>query len=951
MEKRPTLVLVDGHALAFRAFHALKETGMAVRATGEPTYAVQGFFTILLNLLRERRPEYVAVSFDVGRTFRDDLYADYKAGRGETPSEFHSQLKRIKQVTTALNMPIYTADGYEADDVIGTLCRQAETHNVETLIITGDTDTLQLVNDFTRVLLANPYVKAGQNTTLYDEAQVRERYKGLAPNQLADLRGLKGDTSDNIPGVKGIGEAGAISLLLEFGSVEGLYAQLDAVPKRYRAKLEGQQEAAQFSKHLATIVTDVPVQLDLAATRVGEYDRATVLALFSELDFRKLVDKLPTVGTPIETVDLPAAPAQFATGSAQMTMFAAVAPQAGGALGEYRAVQDAAALAELVAVLQAAPQFAFDTETTTTALFGPIEAQLVGISLADQPGRGWYIPLGHREGQQLAVAEVAQALQPLLLDPAKLRVAHHGKFDIEALGLVGIEVGPLGFDTAIAAALQGFRQGLKELAFSELRDAENQPIEMTNIEELIGKGKTQTTMAEISIELVTPYACADVDMTLRLMAVFAPKFVNQPKVQAIFNQVELPLSPVLARMEAAGIGVDRAQLARQGKALGQTLSEIEVEITERAGGAVSTSSRFELNDLLFGKLKLPTNNLKRLAGTTKSGGAVYSVTAETLEELKLHDESGIVELILRQRRLAKLKSTYVDSLQTLINPKTNRVHTQFRQMGAETGRLSSDSPNLQNIPVRTEEGREIRRAFTAAPGQHLLAADYSQIELRILAHITQDATLLDVFRTGQDIHAATASKLYSVPINEVTKNQRRIAKMTVFGIIYGISAFGLSARTELSRSEAQQMINTLFAEYPGLKQYIDQTIDMVRGQGYVETLFGRRRYFRELLEGGGGPRRQAAEREAINAGIQGTAADLIKMAMVRLDTALREGGYGARMLLQVHDELVLEVPEAELDAVARLVRAMMEGVYPALRVPLEVNVEAGSNWDNLHPLV
>jgi DNA polymerase-1 len=788
---------------------------------------------------------------------------------------------------------------------------------------------------------------------------VRERYKGLRPNQLADLRGLKGDASDNIPGVSGIGEAGAISLLNEFDTLEGIYANLGAVPKRYRSKLEGQQEIARFSKHLATIVTDVPVELDLAATRVHEYDRAKVLALFSELEFRKLVDKLPVVGNAIEVVDLPAQPAfesqPAGGGPLQMAMFAAppaaAAASAGGDFGEYLVVQDSAALAELVDVLAAAPQFAFDTETTTTALFGPVAAHLVGISLAAEPGRAWYIPLGHASGRQLPVAEVAAALQPFFRDPAKARVTHHGKFDCEALSLIGIEVGPLAFDTAIAAALLGLRQSLKELAFSELRDADGQPIEMTNIEELIGSGKKQTTMAEIAIERVTPYACADVDMTLRLMNALGPRLAEAPRVQAIFNTVELPLSPVLAHMEAAGILVDLPQLQQQGRALAERIDRIQHDIYEVCGGNCNLSSRYELNDLLFRQLKLPTQNLKRLAGTTKTGGAVFSITAETLEALKEFDETGVVELILRHRRLSKLKSTYVDTLQLLVNPQTGRVHTQFRQMGAETGRLSSDNPNLQNIPVRTDEGREIRRAFVSAPGCQLLAADYSQIELRILAHITQDPTLLEVFRTGQDIHAATASKLYGVPQESVTKNQRRIAKLTVFGIVYGISAFGLSARTELSRSEAQDMINTLFTQYPGLKEYIDRTLQQVRAQGYVETLFGRRRYFRELLEGGGGPRRQAAEREAINAGIQGTAADLIKMAMVRLDAALRAKGYGARMLLQVHDELMLEVPDAELESVARLVRETMESVYPELRVPLEVNIEAGTNWDTLTPLV
>ncbi|HEY1011461.1 MAG TPA: DNA polymerase I [Herpetosiphonaceae bacterium] len=962
MANRKTLVLVDGHALAFRAFHALKNTGMSVRSTGEPTYAVHGFFQILLTLLRERAPEYVAVSFDIGRTFRDDMYPEYKAGRSETPADFEPQLDRIKQIVEALNIPIYTAEGYEADDVIGTLCRQAEAEGVQTLIITGDTDSLQLVNDYTRVLLANPY---GQKTTttLYDADQVRERYKGLGPHQLADLRGLKGDTSDNIPGVKGIAEAGAISLLNEFGTVEGIYENLDAVQKRFRSKLEGQQEAALFSKQLAIIVTDAPVQLDLAATVVHDYDRAKAVALFAELSMRSLVEKLPVSGSAVEVVELPAsapsvasAPARVAPGgAAQMTMFPsqeapAAPPGAGKSFGQYAAVRDAAALAEVVAALDAAPAFAFDTETTSLELYGPEPAQLVGISLSISPGQAWYIPTGHDQGDQLPLAEVVAALQPAFRDPAKGRIGHNAKFDLTMLERAGIEVGPVSYDTMLAAALLGHKPGLKDLAFDLLKDGEGAPVEMIKIEELIGKGKNQISMTGVSIEHATPYASADADMTLRLMELFAPQMADQPPVLRIFEALELPLIPVLSRIEDAGVLVDLPTLKQQGQLLGEKLAEIQAEIFRICGEECNLSSRYELNDLLFKNLKLPTNNLKKLAGTTKSGGEVYSITADILEDLKQHDDSGVVELILRHRKLSKLKSTYVDTLQTLIYPNTNRVHTTFRQIGTETGRISSDSPNLQNIPVRTDEGRELRKAFIAAPGTKLLAADYSQIELRVLAHITQDPTLVEVFKTGQDIHASTAANLYSVPIGEVTKNQRRLAKTVVFGVVYGISAFGLSARTELSRSEAQDLINALFARYPGIKDYIDRTLQTVRVQGYVETLFGRRRYFKELIGGGSGPRRQALEREAINAGIQGTAADLIKLAMVQLEERLRSGGFAARMVLQVHDELLLEVPEAEVDEVARLVCATMEGVYPELRVPLEVNIEAGPNWDELKPL-
>ncbi|ABX02721.1 MAG TPA: DNA polymerase I [Herpetosiphon sp.] len=946
MQQRPTLVLVDGHALAFRAFFALRDTGMSVRATGEPTYAVQGFLSILLNLLRERQPEYVAVSFDIGRTFRDDLYPDYKAGRAETPADFHPQLERIKQIINALNIPIYTAENYEADDVIGTLCRQAEAQGVDTLIITGDTDTLQLVNDYTKVLLANPYGKG--NVSLYDEAQVRERYKGLAPNQLADLRGLKGDTSDNIPGVKGIGEAGAISMLNEWGSVENIYANLDKVANRYRSKLDGQQEAARFSTHLATIVTNAPVTLDLEATKVHDYDRDTVLALFSQLEFRKLVDKLP-LSSQVSAVQVVAIPQT--TNPNQLTMFDDATPPSAEPIaqsGDYQAVTTSEQLAELVRILTAAERLIFDVETNSLNLFSPVPAKVVGIALTHTAGCGWYIPLGHRSGQQLPIAEVVAALQPLFSDPQKAVVAHNGKFDMSALSLIGLDVPHLSFDTAIAAALLGKRQSLKDLAFAELRDADDRPIEMTRIETLIGTGKKQITMDQVAIEQVTPYASADVDMTARLLALFMPQLGAIPAVREVFEQIEMPLSPVLMRMEACGIGLDRAQLVQQGQVLGQSLREIEQHIADFVGEPLNINSRFDLNDLLFIRLKLPTANLKRLAGTTRSGGAVYSVNAETLEDLQTHDQSGIVAMILRYRRLSKLKSTYVDALIELINQQTGRVHTQYRQIGAETGRLSSDSPNLQNIPVRSEEGREIRRAFVARPGHVLMTADYSQIELRVLAHITADPALVEVFKTGQDIHAATAARLFDIPMDEVSKNQRRIAKMTVFGIIYGISSFGLAARTALSRTEAQQMINGLFAQYPGLKSYIERTLERVKAVGYVETLFGRRRYFRELQDGGvTGPRRSAFEREATNAGIQGTAADLIKLAMIRLEQALIAGGYQAKMLLQVHDELVLEVPEDERDAVAQLVCDTMTQVYPDLAVPLEVNVETGLNWDQL----
>ncbi len=965
MSQRKQLALIDGHALAYRAFHALKDAGLR-SSKGEPTYAVFGFAQILLTMIQDQHPSYVVVAFDVGRTFRDDLYAEYKAGRAETPAEFHPQLDRIQQLVRALNMPIVTAEGYEADDVIGTLARQATELGLDTLILTGDTDTLQLVDEHVHVLLANPY---GQKTTttIYDEAKVRERYKGLAPTQLADLRGLKGDTSDNIPGVKGIGETGAISLLNQFGTIEQLYDRIAEVPNRYRKHLEGQREQALFSKQLATIVCTVPVQLDLAAATLHDYDRSAVVALFQELEFglnSGLLKKLPVQGQGVEVQALPptvpAGPTQHdlfslpdrqaqadadADGTQQLTLFDMPAAQAGqsapltvvssapthSSLGEYQAVTTEEELATLLAELQNAPAFAFDTEATGLR---PFQSDIVGISLAVRPGAAWYIPCGHREGQQLPRQRVLDALRPFFADAQRPKYAHNAKFDIEVLATAGVDVQGLSFDTMIAAALLGRQRiGLKELAFYELKISEP----MTPIEDLIGRGAKQITFDYVPIAQATPYAAADADMTLRLKARFEQELAEQPAVQDIFTRLEMPLVPVLVAMEQAGIGLDAPYLTSLGQRLATRLADLEDEIYAIAGMPFNINSGQQLNDVLFNRLQLPTTGLSKL----KSGQ--YSITAEVLEELS--SQYPIAQLILQYRQLGKLKSTYVDALPALVNPHTGRVHTSYNQIGAATGRLSSNDPNLQNIPVRTDEGRAIRRAFVAAPGCSFIAADYSQIELRVLARFTQDANLLRVFAEGQDIHAATAAQLFGVPPAQVDKNQRRIAKTVVFGVIYGISSFGLAQRTGLSRNEAQALINALFARFPGIKTYIEQTLEQGRREGYVHSLFGRRRYMSELSASG--PRRQAAEREAINAPIQATAADIMKVAMIRVNQELQAHKLRTRMLLQVHDELILEAPHDEVETVCSLVRTVMESAYPELQVPLQVEVEQGSNWDEM----
>ncbi len=939
---RPLLVLVDGHALAYRAFFALRESGLR-SSRGEPTYAVFGFAQILLTALADYRPDYAAVAFDVGRTFRDDLYAEYKAGRAETPEEFYPQFERMKQLVQALNIPIYTVEGYEADDVIGTLARQAAAQGIDTIILTGDTDVLQLVDEHVRVALANPY-RGKTNVTLYDVEQVRKRYDGLEPAQLADLRGLKGDSSDNIPGVRGIGEKGAIALLKQFGSLDHLLAHIDEAPKRYQTLLREQSEEARFSRKLATIVTNVPIQFDINSCRLGAYDRSAVMALFQELEFgvsSNLIKKLPPVVQSPTLAPLPAElpSAPHTDGPTQLALFngdsdsAPSLPTAEPPL--VTIVRDTRALSELVARLHAAPAFAFDTECTGLQ---PVMSDLVGISIALAPGDVWYVPVAHQDGEQVSRDEVISALAPFFTDPQKPKFAHNAKFDMEVLAGAGIRVAGLSFDTMIAAAMLGKRQGLKDLAFYELKLSEPP----TTIEDLIGRGSKQISFAAVPIEQAAPYAAADALYTLHLTERLRSQLETDAALRDLYYRVELPLIEVLTEMELTGILLDQAYLRELGERFARRINEVAERIYQQAGSSFNINSGQQLNEVLFERIGIDprAHGLSKL----KSGG--YSITAEVLEELaQLYP---IAADILTYRQLTKLKSTYIDALPELVNPRTGRIHTSYNQLGAATGRLSSNNPNLQNIPVRTEEGREIRRAFVAAPGHRFVAADYSQIELRVLAHISGDENLIAAFEQGLDIHAATASRLFGVEPTAVDKNQRRVAKTVVFGVIYGISPFGLAQRLGIERELARQLIDNLFTQFPGIRRYIEQTLAFGRQHGYVQTLFGRRRVMEDLRANGA--RRAAAEREAINAPIQGTAADLMKMAMVNVHRALREQGLQTRLLLQVHDELIAEAPESEVTTAAQLLREVMSGVYK-LNVPLSVNLETGPNWEEMSPVV
>lgn len=915
---KPKLILIDGHALAYRAFHALP-TDMKT-THGELTNAVYGFTSMLLNVLRDEKPTHIAVTFDKGYTFRDEVYPDYKANRAEMADELCVQMDRIRQVIEALNIPVFEQEGYEADDLLGTLARQAEEQGIETLIVTGDTDILQLVNEHTRVLTSR---RRFSDTVTYDPVGVRERY-GLDPRQLVDYKALVGDKSDNIPGVPGVGEKTAVNLLQRYGSLEAIYEHLDEIPPRFRDKLAAGRESAFLSKRLATIARDAPVRLDLEACRVRSYDRARVMDLFRELEFRSLAERLP-----VERDGIPP------HGPQQLSLFEAAPvaiPSPPTPAADYQTVGDEQALRELIARLGRAPAFTFDTETTHT---DPMRAELVGLAFTDDAGRGYYIPLAAPPGDpQLPPESALKALAPLLGDPAKPKYGHNLKYDLAVLERAGVRVEGLVFDTMIAEWLTNPASknlGLKALAWARLKQ------EMTPIASLIGQGKQQITMRQVPVAQVTTYACADVDMTHRLVSVLEAE-LKEKHLWRLFTEIEMPLVPVLAAMEMAGVRLDVPFLERMSAELAGRLRELEARIQEIVGYPFNVNSTQQLSDALFKKLGLPTQGVRK----TQSGH--FSTQADVLERLR--SKHPVIEVILEQRELAKLKSTYVDALPKLVNPNTGRLHTSYNQTGTVTGRLSSSDPNLQNIPIRTELGRQVRRAFVAEPGWQLISADYSQVELRIMAHVSGDEGLLGAFARGEDIHTTTAAAIFGVPLVQVTPEMRRVAKAVNFGLAYGQTAYGLAQTTGLTQGEAENFIKTYFERFPRVREYIDTTKALATRQGYVETLLGRRRYFPELLPGSHADHnvRLAAERMAINAPIQGSAADIIKIAMIRLHRALGERGFRARMILQVHDELVVEAPNEEVDGVAPLMRQVMESAFD-LKAPLKADLTVGPTWE------
>ena len=916
------LVLLDGHGIIFRAYFAQKDNPLTVRKTGEIVTAVYGFANTLLKVLSELQPTHIAVTMDRSApTFRHLKDETYKAQRPAPPDDLVCQFERVEELIRAFNIPIYCMDGFEADDVLASLARQAEELQVETYLVTLDSDILQLVRAGVLVYMYRPYQR---DTVVYDEEGVKERY-GLAPLQIPDLKALKGDASDNIPGVPGIGEKTAVKLLQIYGNVDGLYEHLDQVePARVRELLRANEAQARHCRMMAQIVDDVPMALDLDACQVEDYDREKVLELFRELEFRSLIDRLPATSRLHVLENQP--PAE-----------ALPAPEPAENAPDYHIVDTVEALDRLVQQLRQSGRFSFDTETTG---LDAMRASLVGLSFATRPGEAFYIPVGHTGNlletpKQLPLETVLERLRPVLADPSLEKIAHNGKYDMIVLANAGVWVEAPLFDTMVAAYLLGEQAlGLKPLAFDRLKQ------QMTTISKLIGTGNKQISMAEVSIADAGPYAAADADMTLRLRDMLE-KELHDRGLWHLFAEVEMPLVPVLTKMERTGVAIDVAVLREQSRALGVEMERIEGEIYEAVGHHVNLNSPKQLSAVLFEELQLPKRR------KTTQG---YSTDAQTLESLRsLHPA---VDLLLEFRQLTKLKSTYLDSLPTMINSRTGRVHTNYNQCAAATGRLSSQDPNLQNIPVRTELGRDVRRGFIARIDDEpakLLSVDYSQIELRILAHVTQEPGLVDAFHADEDIHKATAADLFGVPIEAVTPDMRRLAKTINFATIYGLSAQGLAQRTELSNHEAAEFIHKYFARYPGIERYLKQTIAQTRQQGYAETLLGRRRYVPEINASNFNIR-SGAERMATNHPIQGTNADIIKIAMNRIQDELERRTLRSRMILQVHDELIFECPDAEVDEVARLACAIMPASLE-LSVPIKVELKAGVNWGDLEPLM
>lgn len=891
MPKTPRLYLIDGSSYIYRAFFAIRQ--YLSNSKGLPTNAIFGFSNMLLKILRDEKPDYLAIAFDPkGPTFRHEEYKEYKAQRPDTPEDLIPQIPYIFRLVEAFHIPILVKEGYEADDFIGTVAKKAEESGFKVTIISGDKDLFQLITRDT-------VVKDTMKDRTYDISAVKERF-GVKPSQLVEIMALMGDKIDNIPGVPGIGEKTAVELIKEFESIDNLYKNIEKVKKeKLKENLKKHKEEANLSKKLCTLDTGMPVDLDLEELKIQDIKEKELIELFQELEFSKLLKEFTTKKEISEK--------------------------------QYKIVQEEDEFKKLVKELKASGKFAIDLETTHRE---PMRADMVGISISFKENEAFYIPLAHNypgAPKQLKREFVLKTLKPLLEDDKTEKAGQNIKYDILVLSNAGIDLRGVSFDTMLASYLinpSKRNHSLEDIALEYLG------YKMTTYKEVVGTGKKEIGFEEVDIKTAARYSGEDADITFRLTNLLSP-IIKEKGMDELFYKVEIPLIDVLAVIERNGVKINVDFLREMSKTLEIELDQLISKIYALAGEKFNINSSKQLREILFDKLKLTP--VKR----TKTG---YSTDVDVLEQLALQHE--LPAEILNYRQLSKLKSTYVDSLPKLIHPETGRIHTSFNQTVTATGRLSSSNPNLQNIPIRTELGREIRKAFIAERNHFLLSADYSQIELRLLAHLSEDRALIQAFEKGEDAHASTAREIFNVLPGTVTPEMRRVAKAVNFGIIYGISPFGLSKGLNISQKEAKEYIEGYFKRYPRVKEYIDKTIKSAYEKGYTTTLLNRRRYIPEL-ESKNRNVREFGERTAINTPIQGSAADLIKVAMINIQSKMKEKKLKSKMILQVHDELVFEVSEKEMETMKGLVKKEMEGVMK-MKVPIVVDMNTGKNWNEAH---
>jgi DNA polymerase-1 len=917
--KKQRILLIDGHALIHRAYHALPPLSTK---QGELVNAVFGFTSVLLKAIKELKPTHIALAFDAkGPTFRHKEYKEYKATRVAAPQDLYDQIPRVKQVAEALNIPYYEMPGFEADDLIGTLSKKLK---IENIVVTGDLDELQLVDDNTKVYTMR---KGVQDTVMYDGKKVFKRY-GLEPSQLIDFKSLRGDPSDNIPGVKGIGEKTAAKLLSEYENLEGIYKAVESdraksTSDKVKNLLIEQRKQAFLSRKLATIITDLPLKFDLKKCELSDYDKNKVIKLFQELGFKSLLPRLPESKHEGEQTSLFS---KLENSKLKTQNF------------NYQLINTKEKIREFLKELQNQKEFVIDTETTSASA---MEAELIGLSFCWKEKEAYYIPSSKFKTQnakpQLKTQNFLKIIKNILENPKVKKIVHNAKYGLLVLKNFGINLQGVVFDTIIAFYLLSpgtRRHSLDDLAFSEFG------YQMMSYEDLVGKGKKKKNIEEVETEKLSFYSCEDADFTFRLYNLYRNKLKNDPQLEKIFYEIEMPLLFVLMKMEENGVKLDEDLLAELSVNFDTELKKLADKIYKLAATRdFNINSTLQLQKVLFERLKINSGLAKKI----KTG-----ISTAASELAKMRKAHPIIPEIERYREYTKLKNTYIDTLPLLVNKQTSRLHTSFNQTITSTGRLSSSDPNLQNIPIRTEIGREIRKAFVADPGFKILSADYSQIELRLAAHISNDHNMLAAFDRDEDIHATTAAKVFKKELEDVTRQDRRFAKTINFGILYGMSPYGLSQALDIDREEAQLFIDQYFQNFPSIAVYIENTLEFARKNGYVQTLLGRKRYLPELISGS--PQIQAAaERMAINARIQGAAADIIKMAMDELDRQSLVQNSDCKLILQVHDELVFEIKEKRLAEFAPKIKKIMENIYK-LQIPLKVDLSYGGSWGDLKNL-